>query len=382
MTSEDRLVLLLARGTLQPRAQEEALALLSTPLRWDLVLEQATRQEVYPLLHRNLQWLGVPSVPEEVRGALRAQCRVNAFRNTLMAEELAGVLRLLHDADIPAIPLKGVALARTLYGDPALRVSCDLDVLVPPDRMARAFDLLLGNGYRSESANRFIDRLTLRGRSSEYAIGLKKAGPEGDYLLELHRRLMWEAPCEKQAIEDLWAEARPCTCFGAPAYALSPEWELLYLAAHAAHHRWQGLKWLVDIHEACAAPNWDWPRLLEKAKRLRWDEILSLTLSACHTLFGTPLPEGTPLRTLPPEVRLFPASHGVEFRHQAFFFRHLMTHPLDRLRFLLRGLFVPTPPDQWLFRLPPSLDVLYYPLRIVRLGGKLCRSLAGAGKGR
>ena len=55
------------------------------------------------------------------------------------------------------------------------------------------------------------------------------------------------------AVGDLWAEARPQTCFGAPAFSLSPEWEVLYLCLHAADHDWQMLKWLVDIHETVSS---------------------------------------------------------------------------------------------------------------------------------
>src|SRR5437899_1548498 len=69
VASEEELVLLLARGELPPRVQEQARALLSTPLNWDLILEQVMTQEVYPLFYRNLEVLlekqGVESSEQE-----------------------------------------------------------------------------------------------------------------------------------------------------------------------------------------------------------------------------------------------------------------------------------------------------------------------------
>ena len=179
MTSEDQLSLFLARGSLPPRVQEQARALLATPLDWDLILERVTAEEIYPLFYRNLETLGFAGVgkqgagskeqgagsgeqgangelriakceiaespvvgPRSVRERLGGLAKINAFRNTLLTEELVRVLKLLADAGIPTIPLKGVTLAQSLYGDPALRACVDLDILVPRSMVARAFNLL------------------------------------------------------------------------------------------------------------------------------------------------------------------------------------------------------------------------------------------------
>ena len=56
-----------------------------------------------------------------------------------------------HDDGTGVDPLKGVALAESLYGDPRLRMCSDLDVLVPRHMVREAFRLLLADGY--ERAN-------------------------------------------------------------------------------------------------------------------------------------------------------------------------------------------------------------------------------------
>jgi hypothetical protein len=46
-------------------------------------------------------------------------------------------------------------------------------------------------------------------------------------VVELHWRLVQYSSRDNDVVTDLWAEARPTHFCGAPAYALSPEWEFL-----------------------------------------------------------------------------------------------------------------------------------------------------------
>ena len=298
LSTEDQLLLLLAQGKLLPRVQERAVALLATPLRWDLIIERATAQEVYPLFYRNLATLGFPGVPEHAREQLHHLSRINLLRNTLLTEELVRVLKLLADAGIPTIPLKGVTLAESLYGDSAARVCSDIDILVPRKAVRDAFRILLAEGFEvydgkveSSEIHRLLDS------NMEYSFVRRSEGTT--FLLELHWDIAWRWRKHGLLTDDLWAEAKQKTYWGTQGYALSPEWELLYLAAHVSHHQWQGLKWLVDIHEMRASSRMDWEKLRTKAKQLGLEQMLMLTLSACHKLFDTSIPPDLLITPLP-----------------------------------------------------------------------------------
>ena len=229
MTPEDELCLLLARGQLTPEVRTRILLFLATPLQWPLILEHAYSHQVYPLLYRSLRDLGFPGVPETVQAELKGLYLVNAFRNQLMAEELARLLRLLGEAGIRVVPLKGVALAQSLYGDVAARVCGDIDILVPPANAAQAINLLLASGYRTEVSDPYFSKLALRhGRH----FNVVREGRGVSFLLEVHWILVQHSSKDNDAVRDLWAEARPQTCFGAPAFTLTPEWKVLYLCRH------------------------------------------------------------------------------------------------------------------------------------------------------
>ena len=367
LAPEDELLLLLVRGQCPPEIQEQACGLLGQELSWSHILRQARTHEVFPLLYRNLQTLDFLGVPNVVRAELETACRMTALGNALLVRELQQVLRLLGEAGVPVMPLKGVALADSLYDDITLRVCGDSDILVPHAMVPQAFHLLLGRGYTAEFTEQFFADLLL---SSTIEYTLAREGRGFCYLLDLHWGMLWGPRWDGGAAEDLWAEARPHGCFGVPAYTLSPEWEFLFLATHATRHRWQGLKWLVDIHEVCCQRQIDWENVQEKTERLGWEEVVRLTLSICHTLFDTPLPAQFPLRELPPWLQLFPNDPSLRSWQHALLPLYLLKRPSDRIRYALGDLLVPTLAERQCLHLPFPLLPFYYPLRPLRLGYK------------
>ena len=148
MSPEDRLCVLLAQAQLSPQARKEAAELLAAPLRWDALLLRAGEQQVFPLLCRHVRALRFEGVPEPACVELKQAFEKNRLRNGLLVQQLARVLRVLSAAGVRAIPVKGLALADSLYGDFAMRVVCDLDILVPPDEALRARRALLEHFHK------------------------------------------------------------------------------------------------------------------------------------------------------------------------------------------------------------------------------------------
>lgn len=326
---------------------------------------------MFPLVTRNLERLGFPGVPVEVRAELEAADRLNAARNMLFRRGLIDVLKRFREAGVPVIPLKGVALADSLYGDITLRVCSDLDILVPRHAVGQGLELLATAGYEPAEEDREADGMDLEivlGSNIEYAF--MRRDHALPHRLELHWDLAWRWRTDTRATDDLWANARPKAFWGVEAYALSPEWELLYLAVHAAHHRWQALKWLVDIHEVCESGQVDWAKVSNAATGLGWEKVLQLTLAACHMLLDTPVPAEIARIALPRWVRLFPTFPAPPGIQDALFATRFFRRASDKLRYLGRLLFVPTVTEYRLCPLPASLSGLYYPLRPLRLATK------------
>jgi hypothetical protein len=382
-SSEQRCLLLLARGDLTGESQAGALRLLEPPLAWRVITQQAHDHGVFPAVVRNLRRLGWPQVPGEIRKELETAERLNAARNTLLGRGLQRVLERFGRAGIRVIPLKGVALAESLYDDMALRVCADVDILVPRHAVGPALKLLWVDGY--ESADRYhVDGTEIElllHSSMEY--GLVSPPAALRYPLELHWDIAWRWRADTGMIDDLWADARPGIVLGTDAWTLSPQWELLYLAVHAARHGWSALKWLVDIHEACVRGGVDWAGVEDRARRFGLERALHLSLGACRVLLGTPLPPALEGHAPPRRLRVLRAAPvTVGGWREALSAVRLFRRPADKLRYLGRLLLQPALAEWRLIRLPPGLGVLYYPLRPLRLGLTSSWAIVRAGLGR
>jgi len=380
---EQRSLLFLARADLTRENEARALGLLRQPLDWRVVAQQAYNHGVFPTVARNLRRLGWPGVPDEIRDDFQASERLNALRNTLLGRGLQGILERFGRAGIPVIPLKGVALAESLYGDTSLRVCSDVDILVPRCAVGPGLELLQADGY--ESADRYhtgtteIDRLLHS--NMEYCLASPPASFR--YVLELHWDIAWRWRADSEMVDELWLDARRGAVLGADAWTLTPEWELLYLALHAARHRWSALKWLVDIHEICVRGGIDWGGVEDRAQRFGLERAVHLTLGACRTLLGTRLPPPYEDHAPPRRLRVLRASPvTVGGWLETLSAVRLFSRPTDRLRYLGRLLLRPTLAEWSLVRLPSSLRFLYYGLRPFRLGLSSGRAMVRAGWGR
>jgi len=357
-----------------------ALELLAGPLRWPPLLKRAEEHQVLPLLYRSLRTLEFQGVPSEVQAKLKADFRVNAVRNMLFVSELTRVLRFLSEAGIRVLPLKGVALAESLYGDPAFRFCSDIDILVPASEALLARRLLLAQGYTSPFTEDFFLNHQFHASADSPLLAYKGSL---SYFLELHWTLLQHSSKDAEAMQDLWSLARPRDFFGVKAYSLTPEWDFLYLAGHVAYHKWQTLKWVADIHDLCVSASIDWQWVREKAERFDLDLVVGSTLAVCTALFGTPAPPNFSAVALPAGVQLFPNSlNPSESWNAPLFYPKLLKRPSERLRWFAEMFFVARQADQVFFHLPASLDFLYFLLRPLRLACKWSWLFLAAGFGR
>ena len=138
---------------------------------------------------------------------------------------LTGTLELLcnalSQAQIPHIPLKGSVL-RPLYPEPWQRTSCDIDILVKPEDLERASQLLQKQ-YQ----------YTYKGKSSH---DISLFSPEGMHL-ELHYDTIDEgwASDSRKVMARVWEYAHPVV-EGSFRYELSNELFWFYHIAHMARH--------------------------------------------------------------------------------------------------------------------------------------------------
>ncbi|MEK6718466.1 MAG: nucleotidyltransferase family protein, partial [candidate division NC10 bacterium] len=173
---------------------------------------------------------------------------------------------------LPVIPLKGPALAETLYRDPGVRPFTDLDLLIRGDDLPGALQLLSALGYRHLRTGPPLEfELAWR-----HAASFVNAEPRGDHLpVDLHWQLLdYPAGAPAAAIDhrEIWGQAIEVDGWGQRRLELCPEDLLIYLALHwAVHHACSGLIWQLDLALLLRrhGGSLDWEGVGERARRWR-----------------------------------------------------------------------------------------------------------------
>jgi Uncharacterised nucleotidyltransferase len=152
--------IVLPLGPLGTRTRVQA-ADWDDPELWWRLLALARFHDVLPAVARPLEASGaLRCAPLSLGNVLILHNRANRARNMALLAQGRIVLQMLTAADVPALPLKG--LAYQIIGlhsdDPGRRPSADIDVLVPIRAASRGQAVLVSKGYRPHDyLNPYID---------------------------------------------------------------------------------------------------------------------------------------------------------------------------------------------------------------------------------
>lgn len=190
--------------------------------------------------------------------------RKSCFETLTRWRPILPAMDRLREAAIPVMLLKGGLLARNVYRDWGSRPMADIDILVAPDRLSEALDILLEDGWTSRHPLENRD-YRLHYCRLQYAVTLKK--PSGA-MLDLHwqpDRAMMSADCPGDLF---WQEAESCTLFDRLFFAPEPALQLLHGLVHGL--RWNAVapvRWVPDTVLLLQAfgTRIDWPRLIDLA---------------------------------------------------------------------------------------------------------------------
>ncbi len=177
----------------------------------------ASEQELSYVIANALNKLGLLS--GDAKDAFFSEQLVTVYRLQMLKHELESISQVFEEAEIPFIPLKG-SVIRDYYPKPEMRMSCDTDVLIHPDDLERAGELLCSKlNYKFEH------------RGSHDIAYESQSGAE----LELHFRLFENDGIEKDILDRVWDYAVPCDGYRYR-FELKPEFFVFYHIFHMAKH--------------------------------------------------------------------------------------------------------------------------------------------------
>jgi hypothetical protein len=147
-TPEEELILLLCGTADRRQRTEPAIVALARRVDHETLAALMARQLLLPLLGTRLRELTSPTLPASFSAYLDLALATTRQRGLALEALDHRVREDLSRAGIRALPLKGVALGRALYGGPSLRPTKDIDLLVESEQLDRAAAVLAGRGYR------------------------------------------------------------------------------------------------------------------------------------------------------------------------------------------------------------------------------------------
>jgi hypothetical protein len=286
MTPEQKLLIGCAAPYPTAEQTAEIGRLLRLPLDWPEITAQAGRHGISQLLFHRVQRLGGTELPAAVEAELRQRFERAIRQNLFMTGELIRLISLLGRAGITAVPFKGPVLAEKLYGNLALRVFGDLDVLIHPRDRERVKALLTADGYQPhfhpDSAYQFVKA------SSKVVVEVHwEAISFGSGWL----RKLKEKPLPT-TLDYLSPRLRETTLAGKEIATLSPEDTLLILTMHGSKHWWSRLNWLADIAAVIHVyPAMDWEWILEQVNYWKIRRLVFLGLFLARELLEAKVPE-------------------------------------------------------------------------------------------
>ena len=225
-------------------------------------------------------------VPPEVAARLSAGAQAIARDNMFAAAECAGLSADFADAGVPLVHLKGLAISALAFGDPFVKMSADIDLLVAPASIPAAARLLEARGYSCVvPADRAgLERWHRHDKESMWVRGGPRAAQ-----VDLHSALT-DSPRLLGGVA-MPASPRAVPITGAISLdTLHRDETFAYLCVHGASSAWFRLKWIADLH---ALHQHDSPdeleRLFDCAGALGAGYAAGTALLLAEALFGLDL---------------------------------------------------------------------------------------------
>jgi hypothetical protein len=211
------------------------------------------------------------------------------------------IIDLLQQNQIDFICLKGPVLSQQLYGDPSLRLSHDVDLLLTNrSDMTNVNCLLTGLDYVGVDNLSWPEEVSRQKILMDCVHHLAYEHKANQFMVEIHWSVSEPFPLKAQIFSQVVENNQQQVAFGGREVTVfAPELNLLYLIIHGSKHGWQRLKWLVDIKdfpfETINAGRWH-----DLVKQLKAERMVSQTGFLLNHFFQTnqPLFVQTPIPRL------------------------------------------------------------------------------------
>jgi hypothetical protein len=185
LSREERRLIVLSAGVLERRRNtRELVASLLARTEWSRLTEALHVRRLLPTLGPRILDLAAGGAGEEFAAAVTQAIEAGRRQATLLQLVGQRATDMLADAGIRCASLKGPQLGEAIYGDVGRRLSSDIDLLVAPEELGRAVEVVRVLGY--EVPTDYVEPSGL----PQLHFGLRAARGELPSV-EIHWRIHW-----------------------------------------------------------------------------------------------------------------------------------------------------------------------------------------------
>lgn len=266
-------------------ARDAAVIAAAARVDWLRLLALARRHRVQGLVHYALAAAKV-TISRATGDALAADAQRIAATNLHLAAESVRLIRRLETAGVPTVVVKGTALAALAYRTLATKMAWDIDLLVPPDAIDAAADVLEAAGYRCTLPGPDRGVLASWHRWSKESVW--RHAISGVHV-ELHSALV-DSPSVLPGIDARGPTQAVAISPGLTLPTLPTDVLFAYLCVHGAASGWRRAKWLADVGALIGAVTADEiERLYHCSQHLGAGRASGQALLLCHRHLAVPI---------------------------------------------------------------------------------------------
>lgn len=302
LSDENRFLLSCVQGGSAEEIARRIDDVMLLPLNWDEIVTSSVWQGVASIAYCHLKSIqGEISIPAEVVDRFKSAYYANTARNTYLYKELSDILDAFQENYVDLIVLKGMALAKTVYGDIGARQIGDIDLLVKRECLPHAEKIVSDLGY-------IVDEKRPLEWIRENFHHICFVHPEKNIKVEIHWHITYKShpvttrTCDSSFIKRCWERAQKTEIFGKEIRILAPEDLLIHLSLHFMKHRFLSPEWgykrcfiskgaLIQLYDIALVlkhygENIHWGNLLHDIREYRSDHMVYATLLLVKDIMG------------------------------------------------------------------------------------------------
>lgn len=233
---------------------------------WSYISQLAQLHGGTPFLYYRTKTLGI-SLPPQVMEEWRRSYFVQIAKEVQARRQIKEISKIVSREHIPIILLKGPSAMLRLYPDPGLRTFCDLDMLIPEDKVSEFKQAMVSAGYKSLSTMNSLEDEELHQFDGVIAHFCK----EQCLTIDPRMNIFGMRGRHLVALPEIWHEKETTNVDGITIDHLGKEHFILHTLLHREEHfSYNGfveIKGFIDLLYAKKMWNIDWTRVRDIARK-------------------------------------------------------------------------------------------------------------------